>query len=134
MDLGRYMSLGHGELATGGRERDSIISNAVEAVIGAVYIDGGYPAAEAMILPWVKTQALTQDAQDFKSVLQEFLQKRGQHTPVYEVIQTVGPEHDKTFTVRVSLGEKELGVGKGRNKKLAEQAAAHAALEQLKKK
>ena len=134
LDLGRYMSLGHGELATGGRERDSIISNAVEAVIGAVYIDGGYPAAEAMILPWVKTQALTQDAQDFKSVLQEFLQKRGQHTPVYEVIQTVGPEHDKTFTVRVSLGEKELGVGKGRNKKLAEQAAAHAALEQLKKK
>ena len=134
MDLGRYMSLGHGELATGGRERDSIISNAVEAVIGAVYIDGGYPAAEAMILPWVKTQALTQDAQDFKSVLQEFLQKRGQHTPVYEVIQTLGPEHDKTFTVRVSLGEKELGVGKGRNKKLAEQSAAHAALEQLKKK
>ena len=125
------MSLGHGELATGGRERDSIISNAVEAVIGAVYIDGGYPAAESIILPWVKTQALTQDARDFKSVLQEFLQKRGQQTPVYEVIQTVGPEHDKTFTVRVSLGEKELGIGKGHNKKLAEQAAAQAAFERL---
>ena len=110
-----------------------IISNAVEAVIGAVYIDGGYPAAEAVILPWVKTQPLTQDAQDFKSGLQEFLQKRGPHTPVYEVIQTVGPEHNKVFTVRVSLDGKELGIGKGRNKKLAEQAAAQAALERLRK-
>ncbi len=133
LELGRYMSLGHGELATGGRERDSIISNAVEAVIGAVYIDGGYAAAEAVILPWVKTQKLAQDAQDFKSLLQEYLQKRGQHTPSYEVIQTVGPEHDKTFTVRVSLDGKELGTGKGRNKKLAEQAAAQAAFERMKK-
>ena len=133
LDLGRYMCLGHGELATGGRERDSIISNAVEAVIGAVYIDGGYEAAEALILPWVKTQPLTQDVRDFKSVLQEFLQKRGPHTPVYEVIQTVGPEHNKVFTVRVSLDGQELGTGKGRNKKAAEQAAAQAALEQLQK-
>ncbi len=133
LDLGRYMSLGHGEIATGGRERDSIISNAVEAVIGAVYLDGGYPAAEAVILPWVKTQALTQDSQDFKSLLQEYLQKRGRETPVYEVIQTVGPEHDKTFTVRVSLGDKELGLGKGHNKKMAEQAAAQNAFERMKK-
>lgn len=133
LDLGKYMSLGHGELATGGRERDSIISNAVEAVIGAVYLDGGYPAAEAVILPWVKTQALTQDARDFKSLLQEHLQKRGRETPVYEVIQTVGPEHDKTFTVRVSLTGKELGTGKGHNKKMAEQAAAQNAFERMKK-
>lgn len=133
LDLGKYMSLGHGELATGGRERDSIISNAVEAVIGAVYLDGGYPAAEAVILPWVKTQALTQDSRDFKSLLQEHLQKRGRETPVYEVIQTVGPEHDKTFTVRVSLGDKELGTGKGHNKKMAEQAAAQNAFERMKK-
>lgn len=133
LDLGKYMSLGHGELATGGRERDSIISNAVEAVIGAVYLDGGYPAAEAVILPWVKTQALTQDARDFKSLLQEHLQKRGRETPVYEVIQTVGPEHDKTFTVRVSLADKELGTGKGHNKKMAEQAAAQNAFERMKK-
>lgn len=133
LDLGKYMSLGHGELATGGRERDSIISNAVEAVIGAVYLDGGYPAAEKVILPWVKTQALTQDARDFKSLLQEHLQKRGRETPVYEVIQTVGPEHDKTFTVRVSLSGKELGTGKGHNKKMAEQAAAQNAFERMKK-
>lgn len=133
LDLGKYMSLGHGELATGGRERDSIISNAVEAVIGAVYLDGGYLAAEAVILPWVKTQALTQDVRDFKSLLQEHLQKRGPETPVYEVVQTVGPEHDKTFTVRVSLMGKELGIGKGHNKKMAEQAAAQNAFERMKK-
>ncbi len=134
MDLGRFMLLGHGEIATGGRERDSIISNAVEAVLGAVYLDGGYEAAEAVILPWVRTQALTQDAQDFKSVLQEYLQKRGHETPVYRVIQTVGPEHDKVFTVQVSLASRVLGQGKGHNKKSAEQAAAQNALTQLTQK
>ena len=133
MDLGRFMRMSRGELATGGRERDSIISNAVEAVIGAVYLDGGFPAAEQVILPWVKTQTLTQDTQDFKSILQEFLQKKGPQTPEYEVIQTVGPEHDKVFTVRVSLSGKTLGTGKGRNKKSAEQDAARQALTQLKK-
>lgn len=133
MDLGAFIALGHGEIATGGRTRDSIISNAVEAVIGAVYIDGGYQAAEAVVLPWVKTQHLTQDSGDFKSLLQEFVQKRSKHTPQYEVIQTVGPEHDKVFTVRVSLDGKELGIGKGRNKKQAEQSAAENAFEHLKK-
>ncbi len=132
LGLGHFMALGRGELATGGRERDSIISNAVEAVIGAIYLDGGYEAARAFILPWARTQQLTQDAQDFKSVLQEELQKRGPNRPTYEVIQTVGPEHDKTFTVRVSLDGKELGIGKGHNKKQAEQAAAHTALTKLK--
>ena len=133
LNLGQFIALGRGELATGGRERDSIISNAVEAVLGAVYLDGGYEAARAVILPWAQTQELTQDAQDYKSALQEFLQKSGPAVPEYEVIQTVGPEHDKTFTVRVSLHGKELGTGKGHNKKLAEQAAAHNALIHLKK-
>ena len=133
MDLGRYIALGHGELATGGRTRDSIISNAVEAVIGAVYIDGGYTAAEQMVLPWVKTQQLTQDRGDYKSVLQEFLQKRSKQTPEYEVIQTVGPEHEKVFTVRVSAERRQLGIGKGHNKKQAEQNAAENALSSLKK-
>ena len=133
LNLGQFMALGRGELATGGRERDSIISNAVEAILGAVYLDGGYEAARAIVLPWVHTQPLTQDSQDFKSVLQEVLQQKGPHTPSYEVIQTVGPEHDKTFTVRVCLDGKELGIGKGHNKKQAEQAAAHSALEKFKK-
>ena len=132
MSLGRFMLLGHGELATGGRERDSIISNAVEALIGAVYLDGGYHAAQSIVLPWVRTQELVQDTQDFKSSLQEYLQKKGRSTPVYEVIQTVGPEHDKVFTVQVSVNGRTLGTGKGHNKKLAEQAAAQNALENLK--
>lgn len=133
LNLGKFILLGHGELVTGGRDRDSIISNAVEAVIGAVYLDGGYSAAEGIILPWIETQELTQDVRDFKSLLQEFLQKKGPQTPSYEIIQTVGPEHDKTFTVRVSLSNKELGIGKGHNKKQAEQEAARFALEKLQK-
>lgn len=127
LDLGRFLYLGHGELSTGGRQRDSILSNAMEAVIGAVYIDGGYSAAEQVVLPWVKTQQLTQDSGDYKSMLQEYVQKRSRHTPQYEVVQTVGPEHDKVFTIEVSLDGKVLASGKGKNKKLAEQAAAHNA-------
>ncbi len=134
LELGRFMRLGHGELATGGRQRDSIISNAMEAVIGAVYLDGGYPAAEHVVLPWVRTQELKQDAGDFKSQLQEYIQKRSRSTPTYEVLQTVGPEHDKIFTVEVALDGKRLGVGKGRNKKLAEQDAARDAYRRLKVK
>ena len=133
LDLGRFMRLGHGELATGGRQRDSILSNAMEAVVGAVYLDGGYPAAEQMVLPWVRTQELTQDSGDYKSRLQEYIQKRSRSTPDYEVLQTVGPEHDKIFTVEVSLDGKRLGVGKGRNKKLAEQDAARDAYRRIKK-
>ena len=132
LNLGTQMLLGHGELATGGRERDSIISNAVEAVIGAIYLDGGYPAAQAFILPWVKTQQLTQDRRDFKSVLQELLQKKEPQPPTYEVVQAVGPEHDKIFTVQGSLNGRILGMGKGHNKKQAEQQAAHDALTHLK--
>ncbi|MBQ8843343.1 MAG: ribonuclease III [Elusimicrobiaceae bacterium] len=133
LDLGRFMRLGHGELATGGRQRDSILSNAMEAVVGAVYLDGGYPAAEQMVLPWVRTQELTQDSGDYKSRLQEYIQKRSRSTPDYEVLQTVGPEHDKIFTVEVSLDGKRLGVGKGKNKKLAEQDAARDAYRRIKK-
>ncbi len=133
LDLGRFMRLGHGELATGGRQRDSILSNAMEAVVGAVYLDGGYSAAEQVVLPWVRTQELTQDSGDYKSRLQEYIQKRSRSTPDYEVLQTVGPEHDKIFTVEVSLDGKRLGVGKGKNKKLAEQDAARDAYRHLKK-
>lgn len=134
LDLGRFMRLGHGELATGGRQRDSLLSNAMEALVGAVYLDGGYEAAKQVVLPWARTQELKQDSGDFKSLLQEFAQKRSHNTPTYEVVQTVGPEHDKVFTVEVSLDGKRLGVGKGRNKKLAEQDAAKDAYRRLNKK
>lgn len=131
LNLVRFLALGRGESASGGRGQDSIISNAVEAVIGAIYMDGGYEAARSFILPWVHTQQLSQNAQDYKSRLQEVLQQHGPQVPVYEVVQTVGPDHDKTFTVRVSLEGKTLGTGKGHNKKQAEQAAAQQALDKL---
>lgn len=133
LELGRFLRLGHGELSTGGRQRDSILSNAMEAVIGAVYLDGGYEAAQQVVLPWVRTQELTQDSGDFKSVLQEYIQKRTRGIPQYEVLQTVGPEHDKIFTVEVSMNGKRLGIGKGHSKKLAEQDAARDAYSRLKK-
>ena len=133
LELGRFLRLGHGELSTGGRQRDSILSNAMEAVIGAVYLDGGYEAAQQVVLPWVRTQELTQDSSDFKSILQEYIQKRTRGIPQYDVLQTVGPEHDKIFTVEVSMNGKRLGIGKGHSKKLAEQDAARDAYSRLKK-
>lgn len=134
LDLGRFLRLGHGELSTGGRQRDSILSNAMEAILGAVYLDGGYAAAQQVVLPWVRTQRLSQDSGDFKSMLQELVQKRTRDVPQYEVLQTVGPEHDKIFTVEVSLDGRRLGIGKGHSKKMAEQDAAQNAYNRLKKK
>ena len=134
LDLGRFLRLGHGELAAGGRQRDSILSNAMEAVIGAVYLDGGYEAVQKVALPWVVTQPLEQDGGDYKSQMQEFIQKRGRNTPQYEVVQTVGPEHNKIFTVEVLLDGKRLALGKGHNKKQAEQDAAHNAYVHLNQK
>ncbi len=128
LKLGEYMFLGQGEIASGGRQRQSILSNAMEAVVGAVYLDGGFDAAKDLILKWLETQKIEADGGDYKSILQEYLQKRGKSAPEYDVVSTVGPEHDKTFTVRVTLLGRELGRGKGHNKKAAQQAAAKEAL------
>ncbi|MDD6174000.1 MAG: ribonuclease III [Elusimicrobia bacterium] len=128
LKLGEYMFLGQGEIASGGRQRQSILSNAMEAVVGAVYLDGGFDAAKGLILKWLETQKIEADGGDYKSVLQEYLQKRGKSAPEYDVVSTVGPEHDKIFTVRVTLLGRELGRGKGHNKKAAQQAAAKEAL------
>ena len=128
LKLGEYVFLGQGEIASGGRQRQSILSNAMEAVVGAVYLDGGFDAAKGLILKWLETQKIEADGGDYKSVLQEYLQKRGKSAPEYDVVSTVGPEHDKIFTVRVTLLGRELGRGKGHNKKAAQQAAAKEAL------
>ena len=126
--LGRFMFLGQGEIATGGRERESSLSNAMEAVIGAVYLDGGFEKVQQVILDWLATQKIEENTGDYKSLLQEYLQKKGKSAPIYETVATVGPEHDKIFTVKVCLEDKELARGKGRNKKSAEQEAAKTAL------
>lgn len=132
LELGRFMRLGHGELSTGGRQRDSILSNAMEAVLGAVYLDGGYAAVQQVVLPWVHTQALTQDGGDYKSLLQEYVQKYSHEVPAYEIVQTVGPEHDKVFTVSVAVKGKVWASGKGHSRKSAEQDAARNAYLQVK--
>ncbi len=133
LNLGAHMQLGTGEESTGGRTRESILSNAIEAVMGAVYLDGGYEAVKAVVFPWAEKQNLEVEGSDYKSALQEYYQKKGKNPPLYEVLQTVGPEHEKIFTVAVSSAGCELATGKGKNKKLAEQDAAKNALGNIKK-
>ncbi len=129
-DLGlhRYILLGKGEERMGGRERDSIISDAMEALIGAVYLDGGFEQARAFIHRYVllklEDKALFYDA---KSILQEKLQKDGGDVR-YVLTGESGPEHDKSFFVEVYQKEKLLGKGRGHNKKAAQQQAAYEAL------
>jgi len=133
ISLGEHIKMGKGEIAGGGRERDSVLSDAYEAVIGAIYLDGGYDAAKDFILA-----ALTEDIHskkglrwiaDCKTHLQEQLQKTSQSPIEYYVIKEEGPEHEKIFTVELAYEGKILAQGKGRNKKEAEQAAARVAIE-----
>ena len=128
MGLHHYILLGKGEEMTGGRSRDSIISDVMEALIGAVYLDGGFEQAKAFIHRFIlldlEDKALFYDA---KSLLQEKLQKDGGDLR-YVLIGESGPEHDKSFSVEVYQGEKLLGKGSGHNKKAAQQQAAYEAL------
>lgn len=132
--LERYILLGKGEEMTGGRSRDSIISDVMEALIGAIYLDGGFERAKSFIYRFIfedmEHKALFYDA---KSILQEEVQKNGGDVR-YVLTGESGPEHDKTFFVEVYQGDKLLGRGSGHNKKKAEQQAAYEALILLKKK
>lgn len=130
MSVGEHIELAPGEERTGGREKDSILADAVEAIIGAVYLDAGLEAARAVILGhWsqvISERAKSPGVKDYKTRLQEHLARDSQ-TPVYSV-QGTGPDHDRTFTAKVTVEDAELGVGIGRSKKAAEQAAAQQAL------
>lgn len=130
LDLGKHLLLGVGEETSGGRSRQSLLANALEALIGAIYLDGGYAAAGRFIRHCLGRHGLVEET-DHKSRLQEVLQKRYKVPPAYEVEHSAGPDHDKTFQVVVHLGRKVLGKGSGKTKKEAEQAAARAALEQM---
>ncbi|HBA59934.1 MAG TPA: ribonuclease III [Elusimicrobia bacterium] len=130
MGLGEHLFLGTGEYQSGGKSRHSILANALEAVLGAVYLDGGLAAAEKMAAPWLTALPENLEA-DHKSELQEYIQKRHKQPPDYELMEEEGPEHNKRFTVRVCIGRKTLGLGGGKNKKEAHQAAAKNALEYL---
>ena len=134
LDIGKFLFLGQGEISSGGRERASILSNAMDALLGAIYLDGGFEEVSKVILAWLKTQKIEQDLQDYKSVLQEYMQKLARNVPDYEIIETIGPEHDKIFTAVVYEQGKELGRGRGHNKKAAHQAAAKNALDKIHKR
>ena len=133
--LGNYLYLGKGEEASGGRNKPANLAGALEAVIGAIFLDQGSAITRDFILRLLNTElqkVVSQGAGvDYKSQLQELIQAREQQTPVYRVVETIGPDHDKRFTVEVRVGDTVLGKGSGKGKKAAETEAARSALEQF---
>lgn len=129
IDLGSNLRLGHGEELGGGRTRPSVVSDAFEALIAALYLDGGMEVARNFILPFI-TEGKTADP-DYKTKLQELVQEKPGAELRYTVVGQSGPDHDKTFEVEVTLNGKTLATGKGRSKKAAEQQAAKQALAEL---
>lgn len=127
LELGSDIFVGAGEEASGGRSRPSIMANALEALIGAIYLDGGYAPAEAFIRQWLARQQDLPET-DYKSQLQEIVQKKHKVPPSYTLLEEQGPDHDKTFLIAVKIFNKRLGMGSGKTKKEAEQAAARDAL------
>ena len=133
ISLGDYLLLGKGEDRTGGRERDSILSDAMEATIGAVYLDGGFARAkeyvEAFVLRDIENKKLFYDS---KTILQEIVQ--GRHLALaYQLVKETGPDHCKSFEVAVMINGKKIAVGTGRTKKKAEQSAAYQAILKFRK-
>ena len=124
--LGDYLQLGKGEDATGGRLRDSILSDAFESVIGAIYLDGGFTSAKEFVLRFVMNDIEHKKLFfDSKTILQEKVQSGTLGELAYELIGEEGPDHNKIFTSQVRIGGKAYGTGRGRTKKLAEQDAAY---------
>ncbi|MCM1006931.1 MAG: ribonuclease III [Ruminococcus flavefaciens] len=132
INLGDYLHLGKGEENTGGRERPSILADAFEAVIAAIYLDGGMEAAAKHILHFMPEDIhhfVKPAFSDFKTVLQEIVQKNPEEKVEYVLIGEEGPDHNKRFVVEVRLNSQVIGKGSGRSKKEAEQLAAKEALE-----
>ena len=129
--LGQWIYLGHGEEQAGGRQKRSLLANALEAVIGAIYLDGGFEAAfrvAAKLMEPMLDSVGVAASKDFKSRLQELAQARLQMAPSYTVLSESGPDHAKTFEVAILIGDKEYGRACGRSKKEAQQSAAERAL------
>ncbi len=132
LKLGNYLLLGKGEAATGGRNRDSILSDALEAIIGAIFLDGDFTSAKEFVIKGVLEIIESKEFfSDSKTILQEIVQSNQVNSIKYTLIKEEGPDHNKTFTVSVSIKDKELGLGSGRTKKAAEQAAAYQAIKRL---
>ena len=135
LDLGAWLRLGRGEERSGGREKESLLADACEALLGAVFWDGGYPAAcavvEELFGPALADAAKSKTGADHKTRLQELLQSRFGRPPRYSLVETSGPDHQRHYRVEVHCGTDFLGTGSGRSKKAAEQEAAREALHRL---
>ncbi|MBQ3087459.1 MAG: ribonuclease III [Clostridia bacterium] len=127
--LGEYLYMGKGEEMTGGRNRASILADAFEALLAAIYLDGGMEKAKQFCLPFITTgDQQTEDFVDYKTELQEIVQKNPGEALTYVLVEESGPAHDRSFTVEVHLNSNCIGIGEGRSKKKAEQEAARKAL------
>ena len=135
LDLGRYLKLGRGEEAGGGRTRTSILADATEAVFAAVYLDGGIAASSALIhrclLDAEREEEVEERRRDYKTALQERVQRQVDQVLTYRMVGEQGPDHAKTFSAEVLLNGSPIGSGSGHSKKEAEQAAARRALEDM---
>ena len=133
INAGEHLLLGHGEEQGGGRNRPSILADAVESIIAAAFLDGGMQAAEGFISKFILCNVPVSKLknEDFKTALQELVQQKKNQILSYALVEESGPDHDKQFRVEVSLNGKVLGIGNGRSKKRAEQDAARVALEKL---
>jgi ribonuclease-3 len=135
INVGQYILLGKGEAATGGSERLSILSDAMEAVIGAIYLDGGFTNAKEFICNFILSDVENKKLFfDSKTILQEIVQSEYKEQLSYELIKEEGPDHNKQFTVVALVNDTQLGIGVGRTKKAAEQEAAYQSIIKMNKK
>ncbi len=128
-----YILIGRGEEYSGGRSKKAILADCLEAIIGAYYLDSGFQPSRRfvhqMLIPEINKVLENRHAKDYKTLLQEYVQKRMKTYPRYKVVQKTGPDHDRTFWIEVHVGDRSFGAGKGKNKKEAEQEAARIAYE-----
>ena len=131
--LGEYLMLGRGEEATGGRERASVVSDAMEALIGSIYLDGGFASAKEFIHKFILNDLENKQLfYDSKTILQEMVQGMGREALTYELLGEDGPEHNWVYETCAKIGGREIGRGQGRSKKAAEQMAAYRGILKLK--
>lgn len=137
LDIDSYVLLSRGEKSSDGRGRESILANLFEALIGAIYLDGGIEAAKAFLFKNFSVEIgeiLKTPVENWKAELQDWSQKKYRITPTYEVLSATGPDHSKTFRISVKINDEEVGLGEGSSKKEAQQAAAKDALSRIEAK
>lgn len=137
LDLGSYLKLSRGEMQSGGGKNPQLLANTYEALLGAIFLDLGLDEAQKVIMqtliPLFESEIKMGPPKDAKSELQEFVQEQLKKSPIYKILTTRGPDHAKQFIIAVYVGGKEYGKGAGNSKQIAEEQAAHEALEKLNK-